>query len=142
MKKLRYPIAMLSLFAAFLAVTGCQKEKIDPSLEDQIIGKWTMHAAIADHTDYGINYQDTTWFSNDDYFDFKADGTVSIMARGVSYQGDWKMKADSVSFNNTGYVDFPGGFRVLSLTASDLKLSHIQNNPPNHFLDAKLNFKR
>ncbi len=142
MKKFRYPIAMLSLFVAFLTLTSCNKDEVEPAPENLIVGKWTMHAAIADHIDYGVSYQDTTLFTTDDYFDFKADGTVSILATGVSYAGNWNITNDILTFTNTGYVDFTGGFSVLTLTQSDLKLNHTQNNPPDPYLDAKLNFKR
>jgi len=142
MKKLRLHFAIISLFAAFLTLTSCHREQIEPPLENQILGKWTMDAAIADHTDYGVNQKDTTMFTTDDYFDFKADGTVTIVASGVSYEGNWKITGDNLVFTNTGYVDFTGGFSVLTLTGSDLKLNHSQNAPPDHYLEAKLNFKR
>jgi hypothetical protein len=141
MKKLFCPIAIISLFAAFLTLS-CRREDVQPPLQNRIIGKWTMDAAIADHTDYGVIQNDTTRFTTNDYFDFKADGTVSIMASSVSYDGNWIITGNTLVFTNTGYVDFPGGFSVLTLSSSELKLNHAQNNPPDHYLDAKMNFKR
>ncbi|MEJ0105117.1 MAG: hypothetical protein WDO19_22325 [Bacteroidota bacterium] len=41
MKKLRYPIAMLSLFGAFLMLTSCHKDQAEPRCKTGIIGKWT-----------------------------------------------------------------------------------------------------
>jgi len=142
MKKLFCSIAVISLFSSFLTLTGCRKEEAQTSLQNKIVGKWTFDAAIADQTDYGVTLKDTTLFTADDYFDFNANGTLSIMAAGVSYKGNWKVTGDTLVFTNTNYVDFPGGFVVLTLTQSDLELSHTQNTPPDHYLDAKLNFKR
>lgn len=141
MKTLRYSVAIIAAFTGLLAFTSCHKQA-DAPMQNQIIGKWMMDAAIADHTDYGVNESDTTLFTNSDYFDFKTDGTVSIMATNVAYTGNWKITGDTLVFTNTGYVDFPGGFTVLSLTGSALKINHAQSNPPDHYLNAKLNFKR
>lgn len=142
MKKLFCPIAAISMFVTCLVLTSCKKDQAQPSMENQIVGKWTIDAAIADLTDYGVSQEDTTVFTANDYFDFKADGTLSIMATGVAYQGNWKITGDTLVFTNTNYIDFPGGFVVLSLDQSDLKLSHTQNTPPDHYLDEKLNLKR
>ena len=142
MKKLFCPIAAILMFVTFLVLTSCKKDQAQPSLENQIVGKWTMDAAIADETDYGVSQEDTTRFTANDYFDFKADGTLSIMATGIPYQGNWKVTGDTLVFTNTNYVDFAGGFVVLNVNQSVLQLDHSENTPPDHYLDAKLNFKR
>ena len=142
MKKLIYPFAAIAIVASFFTFTSCHKEQTEAPLSTRIVGKWNMDAAIADHTDYGVKQSDTTRFTTSDYFDFKADGTVSIMASEIAYQGNWAITGNTIVFTNTQYVDFPGGFSVLTLTGSDLKLNHAQNDPPDHYLDAKLNFKR
>ncbi len=142
MKKLLYPIAISSLFAVFLTLTSCQREELEPPIENKLVGKWTFETAIANHTTYGVNQKDTNWFSADDYFDFKADGTISIMALGVSYDGTWKITGEKLFFSNTGYVDYTSGFELPILTQSDLQLYHTQNAPPDHYFEGKLNFKR
>ncbi|MEI9913209.1 MAG: lipocalin family protein [Bacteroidota bacterium] len=142
MKKLLYPFAIISLFAAFLTLTSCEREELEPTTENKLVGKWTFEAAIANSTTYGVNRSDTNWFSADDYFDFKADGTVSIMALGVSYDGTWKITGEKLFFTNTGYVDYTSGFELPILTQSDLQLYHTQDAPPDHYFEGKLNFKR
>ncbi len=143
MKKLLYPVAISSLFAVFLTLTSCEREELDPPpVEDLLVGKWTFEAAIGNYTNYGVNRKDTTWFTNDDYFDFKADGTISIMASGVSYNGTWKITGERLFFTNTHYVDYTTGFELSILTQSDLQLHHTQDAPPDHYFEGKLNFKR
>jgi len=142
MKKLFCSIAFISLFSSFFSLTSCRKEETQTSLQNKIVGKWTMDDAIANQTDYGVTQKDTTRFTANDYFNFNANGTVSIMASGVSYNGNWKLTGDTLMFTNTNYVDFTGGFVVITLTQSDMKLSHAQNTPPDHYLDAELDFKR
>lgn len=142
MKKLLYPIAIMLLFAVPFTFTSCEPENIDPPIKQQLVGKWTFEAAISNSIDYGVSSKDTTWFTVDDYFDFKADGTVDIMTSGVAHNGNWTVTGDRLFFSNTGYVDFNGGFELPLLTQSDLKLFQTQDTPPDHYFEGTLVFKR
>lgn len=140
MKKILTPAVISVFFAAFFTLTSCKKE-VDPPMEELILGKWTMNAAIGNYTDYGVYRTDTTWFTTNDYFDFKADGTVSIVENEVSHNGNWKIVNNKLIFTNTGYMDFNGGFDLPILTQSDLQLYYI-HEITDHHLEAKLNLKR
>lgn len=142
MKKLLYPFAITFLFAVSLTFTSCEQENLEPPIEQQLIGKWSFQAAIGNYTDDGVNRRDTTWFDTNDYFEFKADGTVNILAFGVEYDGNWKITNNKLFFSNTGYVDYSRGYELPVLTQSDLNLFQTQNTPPNHYFEGTLVFKR
>ena len=109
-----------------LAVVACKKsaDSPAPNLQSRIIGKWTMVAAMGDYTLYGVNYKDTTYFTPADYYDFKADSTLSIMSAGVAYNGKWQIDNARLYITGTDFMDSPGGYDLPVLDEHNL---HIHN---------------
>ena len=126
-----------------LAVAACQRSVTAPvpSLQSKLIGKWTMVSAIVNTTSYGISYPDTTSFTSADYFDFKADSTLDIMATGVAYNGRWQIDSSRLYITGTNYIDFAGGFDLPVLDQHNLQI-HDTAATANTFLDEKLNLIR
>jgi hypothetical protein len=129
------------------AVVGCQRSVTTPtappppSLQSQITGKWTMVAAIGDYVNYGVDTKDTTYFTSADYFDFKADSTLSIMATGVAYNGRWEIDSARLYITGTNYMDFAGGFDLPVLDQHNLQI-HDTDTTSFSTLDQKLNLVR
>ena len=107
-----------------LAIVACQRSVTTPtpSLQSKLIGKWTMKAGIVNTTSYGVSYPDTTYFTSADYFDFKADSTLSIMATGVAYNGRWEIDSARLYITGTNYMDFAGGFDLPVLDQHNLQI--------------------
>jgi hypothetical protein len=135
------------VIGVFFVVTGCNRSNVVPTvpLSVQILGKWTMQNAITSTLIYGTTTGDTTGFTTDDYFDFKADSTVSILQGNVSHDGKWKISGTTLTFTGTGYVDQIPGYDVSSLTSHALSLYYTETDTMqngNAVLKAWLNFNR
>jgi hypothetical protein len=143
MKKSLSPMTISCTLLFLVAAVGCQRSVTTPppSLQSQIIGKWTMVSAIADATNYGVSYIDTVNYTSADYFDFKADSTLSIMATGVAYNGRWQIDSSRLYITGTNYMDFAGGFDLPVLDQHNLQI-HDTAATSNTFLDEKLNLVR
>ncbi len=124
MKRSLSPMTVFCALLCFLSVAACQRSvnAPAPSLRSQLIGKWTMVSAIVNDTDYGVSYTDTTYFTSADYFDFKADSTLSIMATGVAYNGRWEIDSARLYITGTNYLDFPHGFDLPVLDQHNLQI--------------------
>ena len=107
-----------------LAVVACQRSVTTPtpSLQSKLIGKWTMKAGIVNTTSYGVSYADTVSYTSADYYDFKADSTLSIMAAGVAYNGRWEIDSARLYITGTNYFDFAGGFDLPVLDQHNLQI--------------------
>ena len=107
-----------------LVVGACRRSVTTPTptLQSQLAGKWTMVAAIGDYTNYGVSQKDTTYFTSADYFDFKADSTLSILATGVAYNGRWQIDNNRLYITGTNYMDFTGGFDLPVLDQHNLQI--------------------
>jgi hypothetical protein len=140
MKRLSSVLTISTLIAALSLMTSCKKNNT-PSPSAQIVGKWTMVTAIGDYTTQGQNHKDTTSFTSADYFEFKADSTVSIMADEVAYNGKWKIAGTKLFITGTGYIDYPNGFDFPILTNTDLQLYYTESTTQTS-LEQKLNLKR
>lgn len=138
MKKL---LSFVTITYLLFAVTSCKKSSHAPSTESQLIGKWTMKAAIGNYTVNGNNHKDTTWFTSSDYFDFKADSTISIMETNTAYNGKWKIVGSKLFITGTNYMDYPKGFDLPVLTHNDLQLYYTETDASSS-LEQKLNLSR
>ena len=141
---LRLSLAGL-LFAALFSCTRSVTQPT-PSPSSLIIGKWTMKAAIGNYTDQGVNNKDTTLFTTDDYFDFKADSTIFINATGSQYNGNWKIVGGKLFITGTNYLDaYVKGFDLPILTSTNLQMYYtdtITTTTPISTLEQKLNLAR
>jgi hypothetical protein len=115
-------ISCASLF--LLAVVACQRTVTTPplTLQSKIVGQWTMTAAISNSTQYGVTEQDTVIFTSADYCDFKADSTLSIMAKGAAYNGYWQIDSSKLFITGTNYLDNPSGYTLPILDQHNLQL--------------------
>jgi hypothetical protein len=129
----------IALTAAVFCI-GCQKNHSSPpaSMSSQIVGKWIMKEAISSYTYQGVFYTDTTAFTPADYFDFRADSTLTIVAEDSTYNGKWQITNSRLFITGTDYVDFAGGFGLPILTSTDLQLYTNQTTPL--VSEQKLNF--
>ena len=134
-------ISCASLF--LLAVVACQRTVTTPppTLQSKIVGQWTMTAAIYNSTQYGVTDQDTIPFTSADYCDFKADSTLSIMANGVAYNGNWQIDSSKLFITGTNYLDNPSGYTLPILDQHNLQL-YYTSSAPNVYLEEKLNLTK
>jgi hypothetical protein len=140
----------MTVFCALLfllTVVACQRSVTTPpsppppSLQSKIVGKWTMTAAISNSTQYGVTDQDTVIFSSADYCDFKADSTLSIMAKGVAYNGNWRIDSSKLFITGTNYLDNSSGFELPILDQHTLQL-YYTSSIPDVYLEEKLNLTK
>jgi hypothetical protein len=143
MKKSLSPMTVSIALLCLLAVGSCHKTETGhappppPSLQSQIVGKWTLTAAIYNSTQYGVTVLDTIPFTPADYCDFKADSTLSIMASGVAYNGIWQIDSSKVFISGTNYLDNPSGYTLPILDQHNLQLDYT-TSAPNIFLEEKV----
>jgi hypothetical protein len=124
MKKILLGLAVALTITLTFMLTGCTNlPQVTPALttEQKLVGKWTVKTAIGDYTTQGVNHKDTTRFTAADYFDFKADGTITMFMTGVTYTGTWKVTNNKLKFTNTNYMDYTT-FDLPILTATDLQI--------------------
>jgi hypothetical protein len=127
MPRMILPVAVVCIFLVMLY--GCTATTVAPASTQQIIGKWTMKNAIGHYIVNGDDRRDTTNFTSADYFDFKADGTLSISETGKSYNGNWAISNSKLYITNTGYIDYTGGFDMPVATSGDLQLYYTEIKP-------------
>ena len=130
-------------FLCLLVAGACRRSVTTPtpSVQSQLVGKWTMAAAIVSTTSYGVTYKDTTYFTPADYFDFKADSTLSIMETGVAYNGRWEIDHNRLYITGTNYMDFAGGFDLPVLDLHNLQI-HDTVSAPSTLSDQNLILSR
>jgi hypothetical protein len=134
--------ALLFSMVSLYTLVSCTRSNLaPPSLSTKILGKWIVKNACGSYTDYGVNRKDTTWFTVNDYFDFKADSTLLIMMDGESHNGKWQITDSRLYITQTNYMDFAGGFGLPILTNSDLQLWDTASSE-NTYLDQRLNLYR
>ena len=100
MKKLNFFRTFVLLAASMLLFSSCQK---DP--EDLLIGKWQIVASedgylLPDGSTEDVLYNEVVGVQ----FDFREDGTVSIMAEGELNVFKWVYADNVVSFEQDGEV--------------------------------------
>lgn len=140
-------MTIVCALGCFLTVAACHKTvntpatPPPPSIQSQLVGKWTMVSAIGDYTQYGVNYPDTTYFTAADYFNFEADSTLSIMQAGVAYNGRWEIDSNRLYITGTNYMDFAGGFDLPVLDQHNLTI-HDGDTTTLAITDQKLNLIR
>jgi len=128
--------------ASIATLTSCQKQD-PPTIAEQLVGKWTMKTAIGSYVLNGDKTNGTTNFTADDYFEFKADGTVTIVETNQTYKGNWKITNDKLVFTNTNYMDYAiAGYTIKILTANDLQLYYAEQTNPNASLEQWLNLAK
>jgi hypothetical protein len=135
---------MLSVFALaiMICLISCKKDNDSTlSLSSQIVGKWTIKEAIGNYTNYGVNSKDTTRFTTADYFEFRADSTLTIVVTGSTYNGKWKITNDRLYITETNYFDYRSGHELPILTNTELQLYNTETIP-DHYLEQKLNLYR
>jgi hypothetical protein len=148
MKKSLCPITVPCALLFLLAVAGCHRSVTTPapaptpSLQSQIIGKWTIVTAISTSTYDGSTYLDTIPYTSADYLDFKADSTLSIMAKGVAYNGTWRIDSSKLFIAGTNYVDRSTGYELPILDPHNLQLYYTETGGSDTYLEEKLNLTK
>ncbi len=144
MKKSLSPMIVSCALLFLLAVVSCQRSVTTPapSLQSKLIGKWTMVSGIVTTTSYGVTYKDTVNFTSADYYDFKADSTLSIMATGVAYNGRWQIDSSRLYITGTNYMDFAGGFDLPVLDQHNLQIHDTYTATSNTTSDQNLILSR
>jgi len=143
MKKLAPFFILCLIVCLFSAITGCRLAGNTAPQQTQILGKWIMSTATSNITVVnGGNNKDTTRFTPADYFLFKADSTVDILAGGISHNGRWKMANNKIYFTGTNYMDVPStGWNLAILTATRLEFEDIETTASTN-ADLKLDLRR
>jgi hypothetical protein len=147
MKKSLSPVTVSCALLFLLAVVACQRSVTTPppppppTLQSKIVGQWTITAAIYNSTQYGVTVLDTIPFTSADYCDFKADSTLSIMANGVAYNGNWQIDSFKLFISGTNYLDNPSGYTLPILDQHNLQL-YYASSAPNVSLEETLNLTK
>jgi hypothetical protein len=127
MKRKLLLLMMVCTIVSSAMLTSCRNIVPTPTIESRIVGKWTMKTAIGTYSQQGSTpYTLSTSFTAADFFDFKADGTVSIAESGKTYNGKWKVSANKVYFTETNYIDFANGLEIKTLTPTDFQLYYTE----------------
>lgn len=138
-------MAIVCTLLCLLVAIGCKKSESSPasppSLQSEIIGKWNIDTAYYHSIQYGSTDLDTIHFTPGDYCDFKADSTLSILANGVAYNGNWWVDSSKLFITGTNYLDNPGGYSLPVLDQHNLQL-YYSASAPNTFLETKLNLSK
>lgn len=143
-----YKHAMKKLSSILIAVmclivvtySSCRRSNT-PGPSAQITGKWTMQSAIGHYIVLSNERRDTTKFTASDYMQFKADGTLTISESNVVYNGNWQITNNKLLITGTGYMDFSGGFDILTLTSNQLQIFY-KTTDSNSILEQTLNLSR
>jgi hypothetical protein len=145
MQKILYTMstmAAISVVGVILALASCTQQVIQTTTEQRITGKWTMKTAIGNYTVQGVNRKDTTRFTTADYFDFKANGTLTIVETQKTYSGNWKVVNNKLVITNTNYMDYAtNGFDIPILTSTDFQLYYTEATSA-ATLEQKLNLSK
>jgi hypothetical protein len=143
MKKSLSPMTVSCALLCLLAIVACQRSVTTPAptLQSKIVGKWTLTAAIYNSTQYGVTELDTIPFTSADYCDFKADSTLSIIAKGVTYNGNWRIDSSKLFITGTNYLDNPSGYALPILDQHNLQL-YYTSSVPDVYLEEKLNLTK
>ncbi|MDQ7948484.1 MAG: hypothetical protein REI78_16080 [Pedobacter sp.] len=141
MKKITKMNMVILMIVAIVIGAGCSNPIPVPTIESRIVGKWTMKTAVGHYVTQGVPLNQTTNFTATDYFDFRADGTLSIAETGKSYQGKWKVVGNKIIFSETNYIDYPNGFDIKILTANDFQIYYTETKQISS-LEQWLNFAR
>ena len=137
MKKL-LPFLMI-MVVAVIALSGCRSNNIPQTLQTKIIGKWAMKTGSVSSTG-NINISTSGNYTPNDYFDFKADGTINIMDSGGAHSGTWTINNNNkLIISGTGaiYLDsYSAGFDLPVLTANNLQMTYVstQNGTTTTFI--------
>jgi len=140
MKKINFPNLCIFVLTTALISISCNKN-IDVPLSQELIGKWTMESAVGTYTIMGISQQDTTWFTSNDFVEFKNDGTLAIEKTDKKFDGKWKMESNKLVITETDYIDYPGGFDISRFTGTNLQLYFAVKDSLTS-LEHTLNFKK
>jgi hypothetical protein len=125
--------------AAFI-FSSCTK-KSDKTQEEQLVGKWTMDAAIGAYGYEGEINRDTTYFTEGEFIQFNTDGTLHAEQGEEVIDGHWEITNNKLVITDTEYMDYPGGFTISELSASKLELYYAQTQGQTS-LEQKLKLKK
>ena len=119
----------MMIVVAIIALSGCrQSNTIPTTLQIKIIGKWTMKTSTTS-TSGTVSGNTSATYTANDYYDFKADGTIKIMDTGVAHNGTWTINNNSkliISGTGANYLDsFSAGFDLPVLTANNLQMTNV-----------------
>lgn len=125
--------AVLMILAMAVGLTSCKKDSPADTenaltVEQKLAGKWALKTAIGNYNMFGNKRTDTTRFSSSDYIEFKADGTVDILASTNAYSGKWKVLNNKLIFSDTNYIDYTDGYSIPVLTGHELQLYYFESN--------------
>ena len=114
---------------AMLAGTSCKKDK-PLTLEQKILGKWTWKSTEHFHIPAGANDYTTNYLAGD-YWEFKADGQLTVFVSNLGYLNNWYKVND-----NSFYIDVVGSnnpFEINVATANQLVVQWqvMDNGIPN-----------
>lgn len=113
-----------------VAFSGCESTVIPETPQTKLVGKWEMKTSTVASTINGVTTNTAGTFTANDYYEFKADGTIKIMDTGTAYTGTWTVNnSNKLIINGTGnYLNsFASGFDLPILNANNLQLSYVSN---------------
>lgn len=134
MKKILVSLLVVFTLVGTTTITGCKKDK-EASKQEQIVGNWNMDKAYS-VTNFGGSLQkDTTEFEDDEYVNFKADGTLTSNDGG----GTWEIIGSKLKI--TDPTDDPQEFDIKKLDGSELQL-YTKITEGESFVESTLFLKR
>jgi hypothetical protein len=119
MRKNSFVALAISAIVIIALMSGCTRNVTAVSIE----GKWTLQALTGSYTVNGVNHKDTTHYNSTAYYwEINNDGSLKIVDLQGTFNGKWQLVNGKFVITNTGYIDFPGGFDVSTLTSNELQL--------------------
>jgi len=111
-------ITLLSLLVAFVAITGCKKEKVS---EKNIVGKWTVTAVEEISYLNGKEVSRSNDLDGEFVFEFRSDGSGQDNTEGDINQFTYITTSETLSIKYPG--EDPEVFNIRKLTSSELQIN-------------------
>lgn len=114
---------LLLFIMAALAISGCKKDdKKDDDAKSTIVGKWLVKSIYEVEYENGIKKREDTDtdFGNQDFFEFKADGTGLFSETGDTDPITYKVTGDMLTITDSPGESFD--LKIKSLSGNDLVL--------------------
>jgi hypothetical protein len=120
MQKLLFSILLATICMGAIVLPGCKKN--DASIEEKLVGKWTL-VKLGLHVEFfGQSIDTTVLYPTGSFLEFKKDGTMTGEQDGT-FTGIWKYqnsKLLTVITNETALDSI--SYDILKITGSDLQL--------------------
>lgn len=126
MKKVLVSLLVVFTLVGTTTITGCKKDK-EASKQEQIVGTWNMDKIYFETNIAGTSQKDTTEFTDGEFVQFKADGTLTS----DDGSGTWEVIGTKLKITDPD--DGPQEFDIKKLDGSELQLYTKETEGESYF---------